>query len=118
MFGYQFKFKNLSTFEKRKEESTRIISKFPDKIPVICEPYDNDLGLDKTKYLVPNDLTMGHFVYVIRKRCSLSPEKSLFLLINNKHIPPTSQLISEIYNQLADEDGFLYIVARKEETFG
>ena len=39
-------------------------------------------GIDKKKYLVPGDLTVGQFVYVIRKRIKLEHEKTLFIFIN------------------------------------
>jgi hypothetical protein len=44
--------------------------------------------IDKKKYLVPADLTVGQFVYVIRKRIKLSPEKAIFIFVNNV-LPPT-----------------------------
>jgi GABA(A) receptor-associated protein len=40
------------------------------------------------RYLVPSDLTVGQFVYVIRKRIKLSPEKAIFIFTNNV-LPPT-----------------------------
>ena len=40
------------------------------------------------RYLVPADLTVGQFVYVIRKRIKLPPEKAIFVFINN-YLPPT-----------------------------
>ena len=42
---------------------------------VICEKADRtDIPLiDKKKYLVPSDLTVGQFVYVIRKRIKVGP---------------------------------------------
>jgi GABA(A) receptor-associated protein len=57
---------------------------------VICEKADrSDIpDIDKKKYLVPADLTVGQFVYVIRKRIKLSPEKAIFIFINNV-LPPT-----------------------------
>lgn len=33
------------------------------------------------RYLVPADLTVGQFVYVIRKRIKLSPEKAIFIFV-------------------------------------
>merc|ERR1711933_631538 len=45
--------------------------------------------LDKKKYLVPSDLTVGQFYFLIRKRISLRPEDALFFFVNNV-IPPTS----------------------------
>ena len=40
------------------------------------------------RYLVPADLTVGQFVYVIRKRIKLSSEKAIFIFIKNT-LPPT-----------------------------
>ena len=112
-------FKNESTFEDRKKESSRIISKYPDRVPVICEkdPKSDVPNIDKKKYLVPQELTVGQFVYVIRKRIDLSPEKAVYLFIDNT-LPPTASLLSSVYDQHKDEDGFLYITYSGENTFG
>jgi Autophagy protein Atg8 ubiquitin like len=37
---------------------------------------------------VPADLTVGQFVYVIRKRIKVSPEKAIFMFVKNV-LPPT-----------------------------
>jgi GABA(A) receptor-associated protein len=83
---------------------------------------------------VPADLTVGQFVYVIRKRIKLSPEKAIFIFVDEV-LPPTAALMSSIYEEhkglytvpfchhdpltsLADEDGFLYITYSGENTFG
>lgn len=42
----------------------------------------------KCRYLVPADLTVGQFVYVIRKRIKLSAEKAIFIFVDNV-LPPT-----------------------------
>ncbi len=112
-------FKASHPLEKRAAEAKRIIRKYPDRIPVICERADRtDIGeIDKKKYLVPSDLTVGQFVYVIRKRIALPPEKAIFVFINNV-LPPTASLMSTIYNDHKDEDGFLYITYSGENTFG
>ncbi|KAG1703014.1 ubiquitin-like protein atg8 [Phytophthora oleae] len=112
-------FKKEHAFEKRQAEAQRIRSKYPDRIPVICEKADrSDIpDIDKKKYLVPADLTVGQFVYVIRKRIKLSPEKAIFIFINNV-LPPTAALMSNIYEEQKDVDGFLYITYSGENTFG
>lgn len=46
------------------------------------------LGRLPLRYLVPSDLTVGQFVYVIRKRIKLSPEKAIFIFVKNV-LPPT-----------------------------
>ncbi|WBW72711.1 autophagy associated protein Atg8 [Schizosaccharomyces osmophilus] len=112
-------FKDDFSFEKRKTESQRIREKYPDRIPVICEKVDKSdiAAIDKKKYLVPSDLTVGQFVYVIRKRIKLSPEKAIFIFID-EILPPTAALMSTIYDEHKSEDGFLYITYSGENTFG
>ena len=74
--------------------------------------------LDKIKYLVPIDLTVGQFMYVIRSRLKLNAEKALYLFINGT-IPASSSVILDLYELYKDEtDGFLYIVLNGENTFG
>ena len=63
------------------------------------------------------DLTVGQFVYVIRKRIKLSPEKAIFVFVNNV-LPPTAALMSSIYEEHKEDDGFLYIAYSGENTFG
>ncbi|OAV88395.1 hypothetical protein PTTG_12346, partial [Puccinia triticina 1-1 BBBD Race 1] len=81
------------TRKKRKAEAERIRQKYPDRIPVICEKADRtDIPtIDKKKYLVPSDLTVGQFVYVIRKRIKLAPEKAIFIFVDEV-LPPTAAL--------------------------
>jgi GABA(A) receptor-associated protein len=113
-------FKSQHPFEKRKAEADKIRVKYPDRVPVIVEknPRSNDVpGIDKKKYLVPSDLTAGQFLYVIRKRMKLAPEKAIFIFINNT-LPPSGDLMSQLYKNHRDEDGFLYVAYSGESTFG
>lgn len=105
--------------EKRQSEAQRIRAKYPDRVPVICEKADrSDIpDIDKKKYLVPSDLTVGQFQYVIRKRIKLAPEKALFIFVSNS-IPPTASLMSTVYEEQKDDDGFLYVQYSGESTFG
>ena len=55
----------------RKEESSQIRDKYPDRIPVVIERArvaSHIPLIDKFKYLVPNDLTAYHLAYIVRKR--------------------------------------------------
>jgi len=112
-------FKNQHPFDKRKAEAQRIRAKYPDRIPVIAEKAaDSDIpDIDKKKYLVPADLSVGQFVYVIRKRIKLKAEKAIFIFVNNT-LPPTAALMSQVYKENKDEDGFLYVLYSGESTFG
>lgn len=123
-------------------------------LQVICEKADRtDIPtIDKKKYLVPSvrspslrvapfvtpfpqDLTVGQFVYVIRKRIKLAPEKAIFIFVDEV-LPPTAALMSAIYEEHKsvvlsilpiththilthrDEDNFLYVSYSGENTFG
>lgn len=109
----------LTVIDKRKSESTRILQRFKDRLPVICEKVENSdiQEIDKRKYLVPGDLTVGQFVYVIRKRIKLPSEKAIFIFVNDI-LPPTAALMSTIYEEHKDDDGFLYVLYSGENTFG
>ncbi|XP_059651581.1 autophagy-related protein 8f [Cornus florida] len=112
-------FKQEHEFEKRRAEAARIREKYPDRIPVIVEKAErSDIpNIDKKKYLVPAELTVGQFVYVIRKRIKLSAEKAIFIFVDNV-LPPTGAIMSTIYDEKKDEDGFLYVTYSGENTFG
>lgn len=111
-------FKNKYNFEERKRESGRVLVKYPQKIPIIVETGDAKAPpIDKEKYLVPAEMTLGQFQFVVRKRLSLKPEQALFLFINDT-MQPTGELISNIYKKYKDEDNFLYVKYCMENTFG
>ena len=112
-------FKQEHSFEKRLKEASNIRLKYPDRVPVICERAERSVvaDIDKKKYLVPLDLTIGQFIYVIRNRIKLPSEEALFVFIDNI-MPPTATLMSEIYEEKKDADGFLYITYSGENTFG
>lgn len=112
-------FKEEHTIESRCQESSKIRSKYPDRIPVVVEKAPRTLiqDIDKRKFLVPADLTVAQFMYIIRKRIQLPPEKAMFLFVN-RVLPATSATMGSIYNDHKDEDGFLYIAYSGENTFG
>lgn len=114
-------FKVANTFESRLEESRRIRDKFPGRIPVIVERSQRSSTsvplIDKQKFLVPGDLSVSQFIFVIRKRLNLSSEQALFLFVGNT-LPTTGMLIRELHSVYADVDGFLYVNYCGENTFG
>lgn len=76
----EINFKEKHTFNNRMKESRNIISKYPERVPVIVEKQamSDVMDIDKNKFLVPCDLTVGQFVYVIRKRMKC-PQKRQYL---------------------------------------
>jgi len=114
-------YKSRFLFEERYAESKRVLEKYPDKIPIICERENRSKAqtpfIDKNKYLAPKDLTLGQFIYVIRKRIRMPPEKALFIFINGTS-QSSSRLMTILYDCYKDSDGFLYITYSYENTFG
>lgn len=112
---YKIKF----DFETRKQEVKTILQKYPDRIPVIVEKLQKSKAplIDKNKYLIPFDLTIGQLIFVIRKRMKLRAEEALYLFINN-NIPPSSSVLVDIYENNKDFDGYLYVKYSSENTFG
>jgi GABA(A) receptor-associated protein len=119
------KFLELS-FETRKKEGDRILSKYPDRIPIIIFKNENCTDLpqiSKTKFLVPLDLSVFKFNYTIRNYLEL-PNYQAFVIFNvdpytnTKRLMNGSSLISEIYSFYKAPDGFLYMEYQSENTFG
>ncbi|KAI4349788.1 hypothetical protein L6164_010344 [Bauhinia variegata] len=117
--GGSSSFKDEFAFEQRLEESRDIVAKYPDRIPVIAERYSkSDLPqLEKKKYLVPRDMSVGHFIHILSSRLHLAPGKALFVFVKNT-LPQTANLMQSVYESFKDEDGFLYMYYSTENTFG
>ncbi|XP_053615615.1 microtubule-associated proteins 1A/1B light chain 3C-like [Plodia interpunctella] len=114
-------FKSKKPFVSRKEEVMAIKSKFPTKIPLIVERYHKERNLptlDKTKFLVPEDITMSQFLVIIRNRIRIKPNQALYLIINNRSMLSMSLTMAQAYENYGDEDGFLYITYASQEVFG
>lgn len=112
----EFKKKPL---EERIKKSSSMIDKYNDRIPIIIGKKDNSnlKDIDKNKYLCPSDLTLSQFTYVLRNRISMKPTESLFIFFDNK-IYSQDTLLSVIYKEAKDKDGFLYAIYCVESTFG
>ncbi|EUB58057.1 Gamma-aminobutyric acid receptor-associated protein-like protein [Echinococcus granulosus] len=87
------------------------------KVIVERHPGSQISDLDKHKFLVPNDITVAQFMWIIRKRLQLSPEKALFLFFDD-YVPQTSWTMGQLYNERKSDDGFLYAHYSGENSFG
>ncbi|OBS81373.1 hypothetical protein A6R68_20401 [Neotoma lepida] len=102
-------FKEDHSLEHRCVESAKIRAKYPDRVPIV--------DIDKRKYLVPSDITVAQFMWIIRKRIQLPSEKAIFLFVD-KTVPQSSLTMGQLYEKEKDEDGFLYVAYSGENTFG
>ena len=116
----QGRFKSETSFEKRHELCSRIRAKYEDRVPIIIEvTRDSQLTLNREKFLVPGDISVGGLLSEIRKQASVRPEEAIFIFCGGGGVlVPTSETVSHIYEKYKDEDGFLYMVVALENTFG
>ena len=70
------------------------------------------------RYLVPNDLTAYKFSYIIRKRIKMPEKDSLYFFVQGKFVLKGDTLMSEVYDNKKDADGFLYISYTDDTTLG
>tara|TARA_B100000482_G_C12558065_1_gene278953 strand:+ start:278 stop:616 length:339 start_codon:yes stop_codon:yes gene_type:complete len=111
-------YKQEKSLEERTHESALMLSRFPDRVPVIVEKRRPSIStIDKRKYMSPKTLTLGQFTFVIRKRLKLKPSEAIFIFINQKLIHQT-QTLGDTYANEKDEDGFIYLIYDFENTFG
>jgi GABA(A) receptor-associated protein len=101
------------------KEAERLLQKYPDRVPVIVNKGDGvDIpNLENKNFIVPKKITCGEFLYLLRKRMNLAPEKALFIFFNNQLVA-THTVMSVVYDMYKNEDGILYGYYSTESTFG
>ena len=81
-----------------------LLLKYPSKRPFIVIPTDkNQPVIDKTKYLVPLEITISEFVHILKKRITIKHNDALFIFIKTENdemiIPKLSERIIDIYEK-------------------
>lgn len=101
--------------------AAHIAEKFPDRVPVIVERSktcnERIPQIEKTKYLVPRDMTVAQFVAILRKRMILDAKHSFYMFAGDT-IPRASLSFAELYAMKRDDDGMLRLKYTGENTFG
>ena len=129
-------------FSKKKVE--QMMLKNPDRVPIIIS--SNSFKIDKLKYIVPNSITIGELMIMLRKKNNINPQEAIFLFIkdNNSNnnininpnnsdkskskikskkenegiLVPSSSTLGTLHHQHKDENLILHIFFEKEAVFG
>lgn len=110
-------FRDLS-LDQRIHEYNRIRHHLVNRVPVILvRGSESAPRVDKQKFLLPKDLTMGQFLWVVRRRLHMASSEALFLFVGSA-IVPSNACMREVYDEHVGVDGFLYIAYALENTFG
>ena len=114
-------YKKEFSFDQRKKETSKIKKDYPDRLPIICEKSNTQVNAPnilKCKYLVPNDMTMGQFIFSIRPQISITKDQAIFILVDERISPSSSSMMNQLYQDYCHADGYLYITYMIENTFG
>ena len=117
-------FKDESTFEKRAQLSSRMREQYPDKIPVIVEPYKEKdmLHFINTRFLVSETESVHKLIFEARKKIqNLRPEEALFFFCTSEKgcvLVPSSSTMGQVYEKYKDADGLLYLTVTREQVYG
>lgn len=119
-------FKNTTPLPQRISECNRILAKYPAHVPVIVD-IDSSLGkINKTKFLVPYDVSASHLICSIRKQIKFNKNDAMMIFCDNIILCPTL-IIGKFYEDYLekkkqekkfDNDKFLYLTVVNENTFG
>ena len=91
---------------------------YPDRVPVVMKKHtDCKYELDKSKYLVPNEMTFMQFMFVIRKRLRIEPSEAIFVFCKGKLLCDAHSM-NQLYNTHCDEDGYMCCTYASENAFG
>jgi len=101
------------------EHSDRILMKYKNRVPILIWNVDKGVEIVKRKFIVPMDITLGQFLFVLRKQITnMTSVDGLFLFVHKSNtMLPVGDVIGKIYKE-HKQDGFLRLVLAKENTFG
>lgn len=109
---------------KRKKQSQKVATEFPDRVPVVVQAASDELTLLQIKFLVPKSTSLAVFFaklrdYVKFRGGPLPPEKALFLLVGDRQLLfSMTHSMGDVYDAQGSKDGMLYVWVMQESTFG
>jgi hypothetical protein len=113
------KVSGLGDTDALRRESSRMIQKYPTRVPIMVTPKDEHAPeLDKHKYMTPRTLEVAYLMYELRKRLDLTPSQSLFLFTRDNTMLVGSMTCGEAFERFQSVDAFLHLRYALENVFG
>ena len=114
---------------KRLKDAQMVRTKYEQRLPVVVFPATKSTpSISAHKFLVPEDLTVGQFLHLLRLRITLKPEQAIFIFathptstssVDTNVLLPVSDLMKQVYQRhRSHDDDFLYLIYDIENTFG
>ncbi|XP_045466941.1 microtubule-associated proteins 1A/1B light chain 3C-like isoform X2 [Harmonia axyridis] len=119
--GYTSDSSDQSSIYTGRDEMVAIRSRFPARIPIILTRLAMEKKLpmlERTKYLVPQEMTLAQFQMIIRTSMHLNSKKALYFLVDGNPMIGLSLTMAELYQNCGKSDGYLYITYASQDTFG
>ena len=100
-------------------EIERLRYKYPNRIPLIIYQTPNFIKsyrLKKNKYLVTTEMTVGAFIYQLKKINDINTTDAMYLMIHNTLIN-SSSTFGLLYTKF-EQEGVLKLTVNSESAFG
>lgn len=110
--------RSKNSVERSHTAASKLLEK-PDSLPIILELHKKST-LARKKYrmlTVPNTWRISNIISYIRKNDKIGEDESV-VIIGDKCIFKNNESIQTLYNNCAEEDGFLYLYYTNVPTFG
>ena len=108
------KYTSKFTLKERKERSKELQETYPNRKGVIVY----DPITKNCKFLLLDDHTISILLIKAKERLDINKLESIILFTEDKNILCATSTILSVYNQHKNEDGYLYLELKKENTFG
>ena len=101
------------------DHADKILSKYPRRYPILIWKLESDIAIKRRKFIAPQDITLGQFLYVLRKQLvDFNAAEGLFLFVESTNmLLPAGDEIGKLWHQ-HNVNGFLRLTLAKENTFG
>lgn len=110
------------------QESKILREKHPDRVPILIQLDSNVLKLEKSKFLVANDVTVSYYFDLLkRKLTDLSPSDTLVFSVVKFHsdgtktlttVKPQPKTLKDFYEEFGDsETGMLVLSISRRTTY-